>query len=259
MKALITAICVTAMALSLRAQMVGVRGMSARPAGPRFVSGPRFRPMPPLARFPMSGHAPVLVGHPHHGVFFDPFFNGSLFHRRFFRSPFCFHNPFFCRKLFFDRALFFGGFGAFGAVPPFGFPVVTSAAADPVATDAGASEQESAALAELQRELQEERQHREALEQRVADMRANQGNRVQTEAGAGADTSTPSTLLVFSNRSRTEIRNYAIVGNLLYVFTPQRTTKIPVSRLDLTATIKANVERGVDFHLPRAGQVVTYP
>ena len=65
-----------------------------------------------------------------------------------------------------------------------------------------------------------------------------------------ADPSDPSTVLVFRNGRREETQNYAIVGEMLWSFSGQRTEKIALARLDLPATEKANLERGVDFHLP---------
>jgi hypothetical protein len=60
----------------------------------------------------------------------------------------------------------------------------------------------------------------------------------------------PATLLVFRDQHKQEVQNYAIVGQTLWSFTPQRTQKIPLSDLDLPATTKANDERGVDFRVP---------
>ena len=57
-------------------------------------------------------------------------------------------------------------------------------------------------------------------------------------------------VLVFRDGHRLEVENYAIVGNTLYDFTPGHMRKVPLSQLDLTATVKANDERGVDFVLP---------
>jgi hypothetical protein len=64
----------------------------------------------------------------------------------------------------------------------------------------------------------------------------------------------PATVLVFRDQHQQEVQNYAIVGQTLWNFSPQRTEKIPLSQLDLAATIKANDERGVDFRLPASSQ-----
>lgn len=57
-------------------------------------------------------------------------------------------------------------------------------------------------------------------------------------------------VLVFRDGHQLEIQNYAIVGDMLYDFTPGHLRKVPLSQLDLAATRKANDERGVDFSLP---------
>jgi hypothetical protein len=64
----------------------------------------------------------------------------------------------------------------------------------------------------------------------------------------------PATVLVFRDRHTREIQNYAIVGQTLWSFAPQRTEKIPLADLDLTATVKANDDRGLSFRLPSASE-----
>jgi len=41
------------------------------------------------------------------------------------------------------------------------------------------------------------------------------------------------------------------MGKNLVVVAEQRSTKIPLDKLDLSATAKLNDERGVDFQVPR--------
>ena len=60
----------------------------------------------------------------------------------------------------------------------------------------------------------------------------------------------PATVLVFRDQHKQEIQNYAIIGQTLWSFGSPRTQKIPLTDLDLPATIKANDERGVTFHVP---------
>jgi hypothetical protein len=64
----------------------------------------------------------------------------------------------------------------------------------------------------------------------------------------------PATVLVFRDEHKQEIHNYAIVGQTLWNFNPQHTQKIPLSDLDIPATARTNDERGVDFHVPVAGE-----
>lgn len=60
----------------------------------------------------------------------------------------------------------------------------------------------------------------------------------------------PATVLVFRDQQQREIHNYAIADGILYNFTAARTEKIPLAVIDIPATIKANDDRGVEFHLP---------
>ena len=58
------------------------------------------------------------------------------------------------------------------------------------------------------------------------------------------------TVLVFRDGREQEITNYAIMGKTLFVLSGER-MKIPVSELDLDATIAANDKRGIDFRVPK--------
>ena len=60
----------------------------------------------------------------------------------------------------------------------------------------------------------------------------------------------PATVLVFKDGHKSEVQNYAIVGETLFDFTDGRSRKIRLADLDLGATNKANEDRGVDFQLP---------
>jgi hypothetical protein len=64
----------------------------------------------------------------------------------------------------------------------------------------------------------------------------------------------PPTILVFRDQHKQEVQNYAIVGQTLWSFAPQRTQKIPLSQLDLEATTKANDDQGVTFRVPSASE-----
>ena len=76
----------------------------------------------------------------------------------------------------------------------------------------------------------------------------------QTREPERAEAPVPATVLVFHDQHRLEVQNYAIVGQTLWAFAPQRTQKIPLSEIDLPATTKANDERGVDFKVPGSGE-----
>ena len=61
-------------------------------------------------------------------------------------------------------------------------------------------------------------------------------------------------VLVFRDGHQLEVQNYAIVGDFLYDFTPGHARKVPLSQLDLPATVKANDDRGQDFTLPASAK-----
>jgi hypothetical protein len=102
-----------------------------------------------------------------------------------------------------------------------------------------------------QQNLEEQRMRREQDQDIYAHERSSdppmRGD-VQTQSFA------PSTVLVFRDQHQQEVQNYAIVGQTLWAFAPQRTQKIPLADLDIAATQKANDDRGVDFHVPIEGQ-----
>lgn len=62
----------------------------------------------------------------------------------------------------------------------------------------------------------------------------------------------PSTILVFADGHRSEVVNYAIVGDTLFDLTDGRTHKFLLADLDLPATRKANDAQGVDFQVPES-------
>ena len=64
----------------------------------------------------------------------------------------------------------------------------------------------------------------------------------------------PATVLIFRDQHQQEIKNYAIIGQTLWNFAPQRTQRIPLSELDLPATEKINDDHGVTFRIPNAGE-----
>lgn len=62
----------------------------------------------------------------------------------------------------------------------------------------------------------------------------------------------PATVLVFRDQHQQEITNYAISGGTLWVLSDHLLAKkIPLADLDLTATAKANEERGLQFQIPK--------
>ena len=64
----------------------------------------------------------------------------------------------------------------------------------------------------------------------------------------------PATVLVFTDGHRSDVVNYAIIGDTLFDFAEGRTRKVPLADLDLAATRKANDDQGVEFKLPPASE-----
>ena len=64
------------------------------------------------------------------------------------------------------------------------------------------------------------------------------------------DDRAPMTVLVFHDGHKTEARNYAIVGQTLWIYTEQDSKKVPLADLDVAATKEANSDRGITFQLP---------
>ena len=65
----------------------------------------------------------------------------------------------------------------------------------------------------------------------------------------------PATLLVFKDGRKMEVGNYAIVGTTLYDLSDGRSKKVALAELDLSATVKQNDDRGVEFKLPASAKL----
>lgn len=98
---------------------------------------------------------------------------------------------------------------------------------------------------ELQRTIEDLRAYDEQRDRELAAERA-----AREAAPPPPVAAEPATILVFKDGRRTEVQNYAIMGDTLYLISGGRSRKVPLSELDLGATTKANEENGVDFRLP---------
>jgi hypothetical protein len=77
-----------------------------------------------------------------------------------------------------------------------------------------------------------------------------QARQMPPQPRPSAEENTAKTILVFRDGHRSEVGNYAIVGQTLWVFTEQRAQKQLLSDLDVEATRKVNAGRGVEFRPP---------
>ncbi len=98
----------------------------------------------------------------------------------------------------------------------------------------------------------------QALSDEVHQLRAEQSSRNELPPATAAPTAAAPaeellpTDLVYRDGHETQVRNYAILGQTVYVFTSGATLHIPLADLDLAATEKANAVRGVEFVLPES-------
>ena len=85
---------------------------------------------------------------------------------------------------------------------------------------------------------------------------------IRPKEGSQPPTTLPPAVLVFRDGHQQEIGRYVVQGDFLYVSTEYWgtgtwTRKIPISELDVSATVKLNTTRGSSFSLPsRPNEVV---
>jgi hypothetical protein len=154
----------------------------------------------------------------------------------------CLLNPsyagsFYCRQYFSGRP----GYG-FEPVYPYWFPATgyeteqpAPTAAEPEADPLAAQVGNLATEVEMLREDQALRDSRGAP---------------SAEPSMGAEEKPPTTVLVYRDGHQVEVRDYAILGKTLWVFSNQMTRRVPLADLDLAATQRVNGDRGVDFVTP---------
>lgn len=103
---------------------------------------------------------------------------------------------------------------------------------------------------------QQNLEEQQALREQDQDLYARQMPRPRpTQRGVSEKAENdPATILLFRDQHTREVQNYAIVDEMLWIFTPTRIEKVLLSALDVPATIQANENRGVDFRLPGVSQ-----
>jgi len=165
-----------------------------------------------------------------------------------------------------SRVRFFGfnnnclGFGCRG----FGYPWAYGAYYDPSWWwDSGSSydedyERDRQIANEMnQQSLDEQRMRQQAEDDPGPERNQANNDRYARSAPAVHDADSapvPATMLVFRDQHQQEVKNYAIVGQTLWAFAPQRTQKISLSDLDIPATTKVNDDRGLTFRVPAPGE-----
>jgi len=111
-------------------------------------------------------------------------------------------------------------------------------------TPATTSEQET----DLAREVGRLRDEIERL--RDEERSREEARQPASQPRPSAEEKAATTILVFRDGRRSEVQNFAIVDQTIWVFPAQRARKVPVSDLDVEATRKANADRSVEFRFP---------
>jgi hypothetical protein len=154
---------------------------------------------------------------------------GSRFNRRFFISSGCYGYPYYCSGYYYPY--YYPGYSDFWNADE--YPQQTYSTVQPAYNDNG-----------LQYEV-------DRLADEVEQLREQEQARAAPAPSRPAAEPAP-TVLVFKDGHRSEVQNYGIVGQTLWVFTEHHARKYPLSDLDLAATKAANEQRGIDFVVPES-------
>lgn len=224
---------VTAAAPLSLAQMRGARIMGGRArAGPALVN------RAPSAVSPGRGFTRSQVLHPGFATGRFPFRHHR--HFNFFLANACFNDPFFdpfvCQRFLFRNAVFF-------SEPLFvPYPVYQEAVYADGDQSQTTEQNEEADLSQRIDRLTDE------VESLRAQRESNKSPQPQVnQQKQELEANLPTRTLVFRDGHRSEIHNYAIVGDTLWALTEERAQKIPMSDLDLDATKKTNADQGIEF------------
>jgi hypothetical protein len=184
--------------------------------------------MPALRGIPAGGVRFVPPGRFGHPFFVNPRFRHH--HHFFITSNPCFGNPFLCSGFFYPyQSLYY---------PPLFWPETQYVQQPyPVVQPSYDESELRGRIDRLTDEVERLRKEQEA------------GKAPQPSPRSAVE-QTPPTVLVFRDGHRSEVQNYGIVGQTLWVFTERHARKVPLSDLDIPATKAANEERGIEFALP---------
>lgn len=258
MRGLLTMAVVVLLPLAASAQRRGVpairmapmrapamRTFMARPAPMQ--GGSAFRPSMPARVLTVAPQWRRGFRHGHFGFGFNRFQFGVPPQNRCFSDAF--FDPFFCTR----TPTRFSSFVPFASFVPFGWSPFYST---PLLEDSSYSSREdteqaqraNARVSDLTNQIELLREQLQQMREEQSEPRA--AAPAPQPAEAAKNEPPVSTTLVYRDGHRSEVENYAIVGNTLWVFNDQRRKKIPLADLDLTATRQVNDDRGVDFPVP---------
>jgi TolA-binding protein len=136
----------------------------------------------------------------------------------------------------------FGGYAYPQPYPPlWAYPLDRISAPNDDAIDA--LTQQVQQLNEEIRQLQAELAAAQAQAQQAQQAQQALTRSVQPPPGPAG----PETVLVFKNGQKITSQGYAIAGDTLWALTPSGSERIAISSLDLRATQRANLQRGIQF------------
>ena len=231
------------MARPFMARPMPVRGgFHFRPAAPGRMTTLR----PPSHSGFHSGHIGLSFGFGHGNFPFGVHPDNRCFSDAFF-------DPFFCtrRPTRFSSFVPFSSFLPFAAYPYYSMPLYDESSYND-SRDTEQLERANAQVSDLTNQIEQLREELERMGEQQTSPRA-----AATPAPAVDDSKVEppvSTTLVFRDGRRSQVENYAVVGNTLWVFNDQRRTKIPIAELDLKSTQQVNEDRGVDFAIPASAR-----
>lgn len=207
-------------------------------------------------------HGPSVSFRGHGGFRGGPHFRGHGFAGpRFFPRRHFFGGHRFHTRPFFGATVVFGGYGY-----PY-YPYYSSYVGVPVYAsseyrrDDYQTEQLSRQLYDLSSEVRQLREQNDQLrydlERRYAsppqsetEPEAQRPLRARPDSRAETRSVGPPTVIVLEDGRRLETRSYAITGQTLWILSPDRAQKIPLSQLNVDETRKANAARGLEFVVP---------
>lgn len=196
-------------------------------------------------RLPGRDSRSFLRGHHHRPDFDfdedDEDFDGDFDDQFFFTSPFLFgsffspfYSPFY--NPFFGDAFFSDYSNAYSNPQPSSY--------DSEVANSSIN-QLSSELRDLSSEVDLLREQDDLLR---SDLQRREARGPQAPSGNVSPTpSEPPVVLVFRDGHRSEVQNYAIVGQTFWMLSDKKSIKVPLSELDLDETTKANRDRGLTF------------
>jgi hypothetical protein len=138
-------------------------------------------------------------------------------------------------------------FFPYGGYPPSpaDYEPAQGPAEEPAAPETAAAPAQDDSLANqvgaLTDEVEELRQQQESRES------AQSGAQAQAESQPAVEEGSAPAVFVYRDGQQFEAQNYAVLGEMLWIYEDGITRKIPLARLDLDQTRKLNDERGIDF------------